>query len=79
MICPQVLLEFGCDVDHVDACGRSALLAAASCGHACVVRRLLFWGCYTDHIDADGRSVLSVAAARGCVLSPLCLFIFVSL
>nr|XP_037875505.1 LOW QUALITY PROTEIN: ankyrin repeat domain-containing protein 50 [Bombyx mori] len=61
----DVLLEYGCDVDCVDADNRTALRAAAWSGHEAVVSRLLAAGAAPDRADAEGRTALIAAAYMG--------------
>jgi hypothetical protein len=60
-----VLLAKGAPVDEPDPLGRTALMYAASQGHADVVRQLLEAGARHEARDPDGNTALLLAANNG--------------
>lgn len=62
-----MLASRGEDLDQVDADGRTAMLAAATRGHAAAVAALLELGASPGAAGPDGRTVLHEVAARGHV------------
>ena len=67
------LLDLGLPIDAVDAQGADALLRAAGCGHATLVRRLLERGANPDHAAPSGATPLSAAvtARRDSVVAAM--------
>lgn len=63
------LLDYGADINHADADGRTALSVAALCAPrtpgVSVVSTLLERGATVDHKDKEGMSPLLVASFEG--------------
>ncbi|MGD9096924.1 MAG: ankyrin repeat domain-containing protein, partial [Desulfobacterales bacterium] len=59
------LLSQNAEVNLQDRLGRSALLLAASEGHAAIVEQLLAKGAKASLTNKSGRTALDVAAAEG--------------
>ena len=55
----------GCDLDHVDATGDSAIHTALKRGHVAIVKMLCDKGASLDQEDEDGRTSLEIAVDRG--------------
>ena len=61
----RTIWDLKCDVQRVDNGGRSAVLCAASGGHADCIRALADLKCDMQHVDNTGRSTVLYAAHGG--------------
>jgi ankyrin repeat protein len=59
----KALLAAGADADAVETGGQTALMQAASNGHASCVKALITHGCNVDAVDALGITVLITATS----------------
>ena len=59
------LIQLGCDVNHCDQYGRSALMVASGMGHLDVVRLLLDHNALIEQQTTGGWRALSIAAGQG--------------
>lgn len=63
--CIALLVTSGCDIDHIDSFGNTALTYAISARADSVVDLLLKNNAATHILDRQGRSVLSIACSLG--------------
>lgn len=63
--CVSLLVSSGCDIDHIDSLGNTALTYAIGARLDCIVDLLLKNNAATHILDLHGRSILSIACSLG--------------
>ncbi|XP_052080678.1 ankyrin repeat domain-containing protein 50-like [Mytilus californianus] len=61
----QMLLEYGCNLNHRNKQGKTALHCAAEFATTDIIKVLIEYGCKPDQIDNSGKTALLYAAHFG--------------